>query len=239
MVGESFIPLSKGSTRSFIPFPLPLPRYFFASFSLLFPPPPEERDVSLGVFPRHRVWIRFSRQIPCPQAAATFPFGIQPRASPPLPSILLFSLFFFFFFFSPRPSFTPLSSTVHGSRSYGFLSLINYRVELSVGGSGTPPFSPFPFCLLFFFFLLPFGRSTLFALVLSLGRNAPDRRTLRGIMKRHPAVNDFLNKMTPSGERFKDKLSATGKLSIIAGYSPGARVTAVQIITRAKFLTFR
>lgn len=58
-------------------------------------------------------------------------------------------------------------------------------------------------------------------------------------MKRHPAVNDFLNKMTPSGERFKDKLSATGKLSIIAGYSPGARVTAVQIITRAKFLTFR
>lgn len=147
MVGESFIPLSKGSTRSFIPFPLPLPRYFFPSFSLLFPPPPEERDVSLGVFPRRRVWIRFSRQIPCLQAAATFPFGIQPRASPPPSFVLLFS----FSFFPPSTIIHPFSD---GSRSYGFLSLINYSVELSVGGSETPPFSPF-FPSVFFFFLFP------------------------------------------------------------------------------------
>lgn len=144
MVGESFILLSKGSTRSFIPFPLPLPRYFFPSFSLLFPPPPEERDVSLGVFPRRRVWIRFSRQIPCLQAAATFPFGIQPRASPPPSFVLLFS----FSFFPPSTIIHPFSD---GSRSYGFLSLINYSVELSVGGSETPPFSPF-FPSVFFFF---------------------------------------------------------------------------------------
>lgn len=53
-------------------------------------------------------------------------------------------------------------------------------------------------------------------------------------------MNDFLNKMTPSGGRFKDKLSAAGKLSIIASYSPGARgETAAQIIAWAKFLTFR
>lgn len=51
----------------------------------------------------------------------------------------------------------------------------------------------------------------MFASALSFGRrgrSALDGRTLRGIMKRHPAVNDFLNKMTPRRGRFEDKLSA-------------------------------
>lgn len=51
----------------------------------------------------------------------------------------------------------------------------------------------------------------MFASALSFGRrgrSALDRGTLRGIMKRHPAVNDFLNKMTPRRGRFQDKLSA-------------------------------
>lgn len=161
MVGESFIPLSKGSTRSFIPFPLPLPRYFFPSFSLLFPPPPEERDVSLGVFPRRRVSDSFFPPNSLPTSCCHLSVW-NPVSSVP-PSVLLFS---FFFSFPSRPSFTPPPRRSDGSRSYGFLSLINYRVGAECRRIWNSTFLSFSLLSFFFFFsLLPFGRSTLFALV--------------------------------------------------------------------------
>lgn len=67
-----------GSFRSFLPFSIPPVRFFSPPWSLL----TEERDVLLlSLIPRRRVRIRFSRQIPCLQAAATSLFDIN--LSPP------------------------------------------------------------------------------------------------------------------------------------------------------------
>lgn len=65
---------SHGSFRSFFPFSTSV-AFFSPPWSL----PTEERDVLLlSLIPQRRVRIRFSRQIPCLQAAATFLFGINP-----------------------------------------------------------------------------------------------------------------------------------------------------------------
>lgn len=62
-----------GSFRSFLPFSTPV-AFFSPPWSLL----TEERDILLlSLIPRRRVRIRFSRQIPCLQAAATSLFGIN------------------------------------------------------------------------------------------------------------------------------------------------------------------
>lgn len=215
--GESFIPLSKVAVV-FILFSLPLPPLFFYFLPLV--PSAGRRTWCIARrVPRRRVWIRFSRQIPCLQAAATFLFGIQPRVSSPF-LLLLFSFF-------PSTTTPTTDATVHGRTAFLAWLII---ASSWVSGSRGPPFSLFPssylplFCLdsRFFFSFLSVDPPYLLSSSPSAGggRNAPDRRTLRGIMKRHPAVNDFLNKMTPSGGRFKDKLSATGKLSIIARSSP-------------------
>lgn len=189
-----------------------------------------------------------------PVAVFGFVFPAKFRAYKLLPPLCLV--------FSLVPSTSPLRAVLFssftldhhpatdatGSRSYGFLSLINYRVELGVGIWRSTVFFPhFPSCLRVSFFFFRLHGSSFFPLLsvdppyllssvppVGRGRNAPDRRTLRGIMKRHPAVNDFLNKMTPPGGRFKDKLSGTGKLSIIARSSP-MEGTAVQIIARRDF----
>lgn len=121
------------SGRSFL-FPSPT-AFFSPPWSLL----TEERDVLLlSLIPRRRVRIRFSRQIPCLQAAATSLFGINPpppRLVPHLWNIVqpLLSLY---------NSFLPTST--NDSRSYGFLSLINYHVARGVCYDLERPFFSFP-----------------------------------------------------------------------------------------------
>jgi len=71
-------------------------------------------------FPNVVFEFRFSRQIPCLQAAATSLFGINPFVLHPVSGT---SCNRFFLSFSQL-----LSTSVSDSRLYGFLSLINYRV---------------------------------------------------------------------------------------------------------------
>lgn len=109
------------SVRSFLF--LPLSRFSLRRGSLL----TEERDILLlSLIPRRRVRIRFSRQIPCLQAAATSLFGINLPILHPVSgtSCNRISL-------SARLG-SLLPAPANDSRSYDFLSLINYRVARGV-----------------------------------------------------------------------------------------------------------
>ena len=157
-VGESFIPLSKvvGSFYSFSPSPsrssLSLSLsfslshtharaythththtrihffcfFFFSTFCRLFPPLLEERDILLGVFP---IVVVFGFVFPAkfPAYKLLPPFCLEFS----LVSPLRFPLFLFFFL--PLEHHPRATDRRYSSRSYGFLSLINYRVELGVG----------------------------------------------------------------------------------------------------------
>lgn len=112
----------------------------FSTTAAFFSPPwsllTEERDVLLlSLIPQRRVRIRFSRQIPCLQAAATSLFGINPLVLHPCSgtSYTRFSL-----------SAQLLPTSVNDSRSYGFLSLINYHIAHGVCCDLERPFFSFP-----------------------------------------------------------------------------------------------
>jgi hypothetical protein len=77
----------------------------------------EERDVLLlSLIPRRRVRIRFSRQIPCLQAAATSLFGIN--LSPPSCTLRLWNivqpLLSFSLFLGSSPLLSLCRRTIHG-----------------------------------------------------------------------------------------------------------------------------